>query len=216
MAILGFSSSPIIGGNVDRMVHVILEKCGEATEFFNLTELSFGPCRACVHLCAGDNLCKLDDDLKHLYPKIISSDAIVLGTPIYHSNMNGFMTVFLERLWGFRHQRFPLEGKPYAVVASGAGIGTPVTAIEAVKLRMSAYRADYIGSVWFNSRIFPCLKCGYGLTCKVGRLYEFYGEEGQKKLKITKQLFGQWEDSIEVTSKLDALAQQIKSYLHEA
>ena len=213
MAILGFSSSPIIDGNVDRMVQAILEKCGQTTEFFNLTEFSFGPCRACVHLCAGDNLCKLDDDLKQLYPKIISSEAIVLGTPIYHSNMNGFMTVFLERLWGFRHQRFPLEGKPYAVVASGAGIGTPETAIEAVKLRMSAYRADFMGSVWFNSHIFPCLKCGYGLTCKVGRLYEFYGEEGQKKLKITKQLFGQWEASTDVISKLDALAKQIKSYL---
>jgi hypothetical protein len=38
----------------------------------------------------------------------------------------------------------------------------------------------------------------------------------KKKLKITKQLFGQWEDSIEVTSKLDALAQRIRSYLYEA
>jgi hypothetical protein len=213
MAILGFSSSPIIGGNVDRMVQAILQKCGDATEFFNLTGLSYGPCRACVHLCAGDNLCKLDDDLKQLYPKIIAAGALVLGTPVYHSNMNGFMTVFLERLWGFRHQRFPLQGKPYAVVASAAGIGNPAAAINAVKSRMSAYRAVFIESVWFNSRIFPCLKCGYGLTCDVGRLYEFYGAEGQKKLKITKRLFGQWEDSTEIISKLDVLAQQIKTYL---
>ena len=70
LTILGFSSSPIIGGNVDRMVQAILEKSGKSTEFYNLSELSYGPCRACAHLCAGDNLCKIDDDLKHLYPKI--------------------------------------------------------------------------------------------------------------------------------------------------
>lgn len=43
MAILGFSSSPIKGGNVDRMVQALLEKSGKTTEFVNLTELSYGP-----------------------------------------------------------------------------------------------------------------------------------------------------------------------------
>ena len=99
LTVLGFSSSPVIDGNVDRMVKAILEKSGKSTEFFNLSELSYGPCRACAHLCAGDNLCKLDDDLKHLYSKILSAEAIVLGTPTYFSNMNGFMAIFLERLW---------------------------------------------------------------------------------------------------------------------
>ena len=120
MTVLGFSSSPFIDGNVDRMVKAILEKSGKSTEFFNLSELSYGPCRACAHLCAGDNLCKLDDDLKHLYSKILSAEAIVLGTPTYFSNMNGFMAIFLERLWAFRHQSFQIEGKPFIVVSVGA------------------------------------------------------------------------------------------------
>ncbi len=102
------------------MVKAILEKSGKSTEFFNLSELSYGPCRACAHLCAGDNLCKLDDDLKHLYSKILSAEAIVLGTPTYFSNMNGFMAIFLERLWAFRHQSFQIEGKPFVVVSAGA------------------------------------------------------------------------------------------------
>jgi len=50
LTILGFSSSPVIDGNVDRMVKAILEKSGKSTEFFNLSELSYGPCRACAHL----------------------------------------------------------------------------------------------------------------------------------------------------------------------
>lgn len=213
MAVLGFSSSPIRGGNVDRMVQAVLKNAGESTQFFNLTELTFGPCRACAHLCAKDNRCKLDDDLKHLYAGITSSEAIILGTPIYHGNMNGFMTLFLERLWAFRHLKFPLKGKPFAVVSSGGGLNPPEKAIEAVKLRMTAYRATFIGSVWFDSSILPCFNCGYGLTCKVGRLFDVYGEAGQKSMKITKEFFKCWEDSPEVVSRIDELGYKIKSFL---
>ncbi len=208
MKILGFSSSPIKGGNVDRMVQALLGKSGKMTEFINLSELSYSPCRACAHLCVEDNLCKLDDDLMALYPKIVEAEAIVLGTPSYHFNQNGFMMVFLERLWCFRHIKFPLEGKPFAVVSSG-GLGAPGKAIEAVKLRMNAYRAKFIGRVGFVSKILPCFKCGYGLTCKVGSLYKAYGEEGQKNLKITKDLFKRWEDSAETRAKIETLGQKL-------
>ncbi len=211
MTILGFSSSPVIGGNVDRMVKVILGKSGKSTEFFNLSELSFSPCRACAHLCAGDNLCKLDDELNPLYSKILSAEAIVLGTPTYFSNMNGFMAIFLERLWAFRHQSFQLEGKPFVVVSVGAIPGAPEKAIEAVKDRMNAYNASFIGSVWFESNIFPCFKCGYGLKCKIGGLYYYYGEKGQKNLKITKELFKRWEDSPIVMSKIEELGQKLQN-----
>ncbi len=211
MTILGFSSSPVIGGNVDRMVKAILEKSEKSTEFFNLSELVYSPCRACAHLCAGDNLCKLDDDLMPLYSKILSAEAIVLGTPTYFSNMNGFMTIFLERLWAFRHQSFQLEGKGFVVVSVGAIPGAPEKAIEAVKDRMNAYNANFIGSVWYESNIFPCFKCGYGLKCKIGGLYYYYGEKGQKNLKITKELFKRWEDSPMVMSKIEELGQKLKN-----
>lgn len=208
MAILGFSSSPIKGGNVDRMIQALLEKSGKTTEFINLTELSYGPCRACAHLCSADNLCKLDDDLKVLYPRIVSAEAIVLGTPSYFHNLNSFMAVFLERLWAFRHIRFPLKGKPFAVISVG-GLGDPDKAIESVKLRMTAYRAAFIWSVGFNSTIVPCFTCGYGLTCRVGSLYKVYGEEGQRNLKITKYLFKRWEDSSEIVAKIDELGRKL-------
>lgn len=208
MAILGFSSSPIKGGNVDRMVQALLEKSAKTTEFVNLPELSYGPCRACAHLCAGNNLCGLEDDLKPLYSRIVAAEAIVLGTPSYFYNINSFMAIFLERLWAFRHIRFPLEGKPFAVVSVG-GLGDPEKAIEAVKLRMTAYRANFIGSVGFISEIVPCFTCGYGLTCKVGSLHKVYGEEGQKNLRITKDLFQKWEDSPETVAKIKELGEKL-------
>ena len=41
MSILGFSSSPVIGGNVDRMVQYILDHSAKQSEFINLTKLSY-------------------------------------------------------------------------------------------------------------------------------------------------------------------------------
>ena len=212
MSILGFSSSPIISGNIDRMVQYILDHSASKSEFTNLTQLSYSPCRACAHLCADDNLCKLDDDLKPFYPKLMEAEAIVLGTPSYFDNTNGFMTVFLERLWALRHQRFPLEGKPFVVVASG-GLTSPQQAIEAVKKRMIAYRAEFAGSVAFKSTILPCFKCGFGKTCEIGGSQTVYGEEGRKNLKITKDLFKRWEDFPEIVRGLDDLNQILEEHV---
>jgi len=210
MTVIGISSSPIRGGNVDRMVQYILEHSGKPTQFVNLTELSYSPCRACAHLCAKDNICRLDDDLRSLYQEMIDAEALVLGTPSYFNNLNGFMTVFLERLWAFRHQRFPLEGKPYAVIACG-GIQSPRQTIESVQRRMSAYKAVLIGDVAFKSCILPCFKCGYGTVCEIGASQYVYDEEGRKQLKITKELFKRWEDTPEVKNQVDVITATIKT-----
>jgi hypothetical protein len=144
---------------------------------------------------------------------MIGAEAFVLGTPSYFNNLNGFMTVFLERLWAFRHRRFPLEGKPFAVIASG-GIQSPIPAIESVKRRMSAYRAVFIGDVAFNSSIIPCFKCGYGTVCEVGASQYVYGEERRKGLKITEELFKKWEDTPEVVSQVKQIIEKIKARIN--
>lgn len=208
--IIGFSSSPIKGGNVDRMVQSLLEISGKKAVFINLNDLNYGPCLACPNLCASENMCKLDDDLKSLYPQIVDSDAIILGTPSYFNNLNSTMAMFLERLWSFRHNRFSLEGKPFAVVSSGA-FNEPIKAMEAVKRRMTAYKASFIGSVGFLSKIAPCFICGDGLTCRVGSLYRVYGDEGLKRLSTGKNLFNRWEDSPEIFGEIQQLGWKLAS-----
>jgi hypothetical protein len=118
--------------------------------------------------------------------------------------------MFLERLWSFRHNRFPLEGKPFAVVSSG-GFSIPEGPIEAVKKRMVAYRARCLGGVAFNSEIAPCFSYGYGLTCRVGSLWNFYGEKGIDRLRMGKALFKRWEDCMEVASQIEELSATLAS-----
>jgi hypothetical protein len=207
MVVLGFSSSPIREGNIDRMVKALIKDV-EGSRFINLNYLSFGPCNACADLCAPDNFCKIEDDLIKLYPEIQEARAIVLGTPSYFDNMNSIMAMFLERLWSFRHNKYPLDGKPFAVVSSG-GFKDPVNPIEAVKRRMGAYKAKFIGGISFLSTIAPCFRCGYGLTCQVGSLLRVYGEEGLERLRLGKNLFKKWEDSPEIVNQVDSLHEKI-------
>ncbi len=190
------------------MVQSLLKDSGKDAEFVNLTQLFFSGCRACVHRCARDNFCRIEDDLKPFYPKIVDAEAIVLGTPSYFNNINSFMAMFLERLWSFRHQRFPLKGKPFVAVAVG-GIRSPINAVEAIKKRMTAYRAAFKGSVCYTSEIFPCYKCGYGHTCKVGSFYRIHREEGLRSWKITNQIFHQWEDEPEIVEQIQSLSQTL-------
>lgn len=208
MTILGFSSSPIHGGNVDRLVQTLLERSGNDSEFVNLTSLSYTPCKACVDLCANDNLCKLEDDLKPFYSQLIAAEAIILETPSYFNNLNSYMAAFLERLWSFRHRQFPLQDKPFVVVAVG-GIRYPQNAIDAVTKRMKAYQAECIGSMGYVSKIFPCYVCGYGQSCTVGSFYKRYGEEGRKSLKVTPDLFHRWEDSPEIVGNIKSLGKHL-------
>ena len=208
MTILGISSSPVRSGNVDRMVEALLRLSGKEAEFVNLNDLDYGPCMACPHLCAPDNICKLDDGLRPYYEKIIDADAVVLGSPSYFGGANSAMTMFLERLWALRHNRYPLTGKPFAAVSS-AGFRNPEAPIEAVKKRMTAYRAEYIGGVAFLSEIAPCFVCGDGLTCRVGSFWTTQGEEGQERLRAGRGLFRRWEDSSKASWKIEALGRKL-------
>lgn len=84
MSIIGFSS----GGtgrqsNADRLVQAILDESGHTTEFVKLTDLDYSACRGCAWLCAGPQVCMLDDDLLPYYQKLREADAVVLGTSVY-------------------------------------------------------------------------------------------------------------------------------------
>lgn len=84
MKIIGFSSG-VVGrdSNVDRMVKAVMEKSGLESEFIKLTDLNYSACKSCVWMCAGPQLCTLEDDLLPYFQKVKEADAVVLGSPIH-------------------------------------------------------------------------------------------------------------------------------------
>ena len=75
---------------------------GAQTEMIHLYDLNYKGCTSCF-ACKrkGGHLgrCGMDDDLTEVLEKIIRCDVLLLGTPIYFSNITGEMLSFLERLF---------------------------------------------------------------------------------------------------------------------
>lgn len=98
--VLGIVGSPRKNGNTHVMVLRILEGARNAgcnTEAIFLGDLTISECDGC-HACWSENhVCSKNDDMKDLYPKIMESDAIVFGTPVYWFAPTAIMKAFMDR-----------------------------------------------------------------------------------------------------------------------
>ena len=115
MKAIAINSSPRKGWNT----HILLEKClsgaeeaGAETELINLYDIDFKGCTSCF-ACKRKGVvaatCAMKDNLEPVLLKICECDILVLGSPIYFSNVTGEMRSFMERLL-FPYSSY--EGKP--------------------------------------------------------------------------------------------------------
>ena len=211
--ILGISASPFEKGNVERMIKYLCETSECKYEMIRLSKLNISPCQGCAHLCSKDNMCKIDDDFKDVLLKILNTDLLVLGGPSYFNGLNSYMFMLLERLWCMRHQRYPLEGKPFIVIATG-GIQEPKGVVSGIKTRMEAYHASFVGEITFQSGNLPCFMCGFGKKCKVGSIRKFYPLEQIKDIKITKLPIHKWEDSPSTKKQMQNAVIKLKEFIN--
>ena len=202
MKIIGFSSGAVgKQSNVDRMVQAIMEKSGHEYEFVKLNDLSYNACKSCVELCAGPQLCQLEDDLLPYYPKVKEADAVVLGAAVHMATINAAMTAFISRLWGFRHVTIPIKNKPFVLAISGGG--KQHRAKDAFRAHLMPYQVNILDVVSYSSTIMPCYRCGRHQECKIGGAYRVWGER-TCTLEVTPEFFRQWEDHPETVAKVEA------------
>jgi len=97
--ILAVVGSPRKSGNTHILVSEIAEGAaskGATVEELFLGELAIGECDGCF-ACWKGRECSLDDDMRDLYPKIIASDVIIFGTPVYWYGPTALMKAFIDR-----------------------------------------------------------------------------------------------------------------------
>lgn len=208
MKIIGFSAGSVgRDGNVDRMVKAILDKSGHETEFVKLTDLNFSGCKGCVQLCAGPQVCKLNDDAEPYYQKIIDADAVVIGTPVYMNTVSSTAAAFIERFFGYRHVDIQIADKPFVTVVGGAMM---VDAAQAdMQKLLGMFEVDVISSIAYKSAVPPCFRCGRHRECKIGGAYMMLGD-AVCDLTITKEMFNRWEDDHGTVAAIDAAAEKLK------
>lgn len=103
--IIAINGSPRKTGNTAILLQKVFEGAaskGAQTEIINLYDLNYKGCISCFS-CKLKNekhwgKCAMKDELSPVLNKVMESDAVVLGAPIYFGDITGEMRSFLERL----------------------------------------------------------------------------------------------------------------------
>ena len=91
--VLGINASPRKNWNTAQTVGKALEGAtavGAETKMIHLYSLNFkgcSSCFACKLLHNNAEICVLKDDLQPILVEVMQSDVLILGTPIYFSNI---------------------------------------------------------------------------------------------------------------------------------
>jgi multimeric flavodoxin WrbA len=105
MKVIAINGSPRKKGNTAELLKRALEGAeenGAKTKLYHLYDLEYTGCVSCFACkkkgndCKG--LCVVKDDLKDVLEEILKCDALIIGSPIYFSDVTGEIRSFLERL----------------------------------------------------------------------------------------------------------------------
>lgn len=102
MKMLAFNRSPNKDGNTYHAINLVaaeLEKGGIETEIVQVGNKAIRGCIACYQCLKNqDERCAIKgDEVNEWIQKMKQADAVILGSPVYYSAINGTMKSFLDR-----------------------------------------------------------------------------------------------------------------------
>lgn len=107
MKILGIVCSPRLNGNTEILMKETLKSAREAgadVEMFKVLGKVMYPCDGCKS-CWETGQCRIEDDMKPLYPKMLEADGIIFGTPIYFWTVCAQAKIIIDRTYVYRQSR---------------------------------------------------------------------------------------------------------------
>ena len=132
MNVVYISGSPRKKSNTDYLLHRVMDITGG--ELIKLSDYTIKPCVSCRE-CMEGGVCIIDDDMKNIVmPRILTADAIVIGTPVYFNNVTAQLKAFMDRTWSIRGR---LRNKIGAAVVVGRRYGAEgaITAVNSFLLK---------------------------------------------------------------------------------
>jgi multimeric flavodoxin WrbA len=108
MDVLVILGSPRKKGNSEILTEAMLDGLqleGGIPEVIRLCDLNISPCISCGG-CDKTGKCVVDDDMTPLYEKILTTDKIIIASPIYFYGITAQAKAFVDRLqalWNRKH-----------------------------------------------------------------------------------------------------------------
>lgn len=143
MKILAINGSHRKGKNTADLLNLVLEEAavlGASTELLELTDYNIKLCRSC-NKCLGSTQCSItDDDMSSIGEKLLEADGIVLGSPVYWSNVSTLMKNFMDRSRYLHMVQNLLAGK-FGAAVTNAGLrnGGQETTLRIMEFFLSAH-----------------------------------------------------------------------------
>jgi multimeric flavodoxin WrbA len=129
LKVLGIMGSPRIKGNTELLLDEALKGAqsqGAETEKIVVDKLRISPCRE-YYGCLKDGNCVIRDEMDNIYPKLISSDAIIIASPIFFYAVSAQLKALIDRcqaLWARKYVlKRDIPPKAGAFIAVGATKG---------------------------------------------------------------------------------------------
>lgn len=121
MKILAVNGSPRPNGNTAAMLNSVLDvlKAGGAeTEIYQAGGRPVQGCLACGKCREGKNTCVTDDWVVEVYKKMLDSDAIIIGSPTYFSDLTPETKAVIDRCGYMARSTNALSRKVGAAVSA--------------------------------------------------------------------------------------------------
>ena len=106
MKVIAINGSPRKTWNTAQMLESALSGCRDAgaeTKIVHLIDYTFKGCISCFACkrLGGESYgkCAVRDDLKSVLEEVWDADALLIGSPVYFSDVTADLRAFLERLW---------------------------------------------------------------------------------------------------------------------
>ena len=107
MKILGIVGSPRKNGNTEILVKEALSSAhdyGADIDIINVSEKNITPCDGCES-CDVTGKCHIEDDMQDIYMKLLQSDGIIFGSPVYYWSVTSQIKALIDRTYLFRRKK---------------------------------------------------------------------------------------------------------------
>ncbi len=133
MLVVGIVGSPRKGGNTEILMKEALMVCHEEglkTELIHLADFKIDPCNECM-VCKKEKICPIKDDFSQVYEKMLKSEGIILGSPVFFSSATPEVKALIDRAGylGIAQNR-PFERKVGGAIVVGRRAGHNFTFAE--------------------------------------------------------------------------------------
>lgn len=142
MEVIGIVSSPRKISNSDTLVQTILDgasSAGHKTVKYNLNDLKFKGCQACMY-CRAHEACTQKDELTTVLESIKKADVVIFSSPIFMREACGQFRLLEDRMFQFMDPKFQPRLKPTkkAIIVTSQGNPDP---------KAFEYVADNLGQI---------------------------------------------------------------------